>query len=118
MCVADGGGVGAGGGGGSSLGGVLTTVSLLAEWDRRGRWGRERAGVGGREDEEQREERDIGEDEQEEETDRDVTGDQARERQALAGFAGSFDLTARDMARDDGNEPAEAPGAKDRRRGE
>ncbi len=52
---------------------------------------------------------------QEEETDGDVTGDQPRQRQALAGFAGSFDLTARHVPGDDGDEPAQAPGAEDRR---
>ena len=113
----DGGGVGAGGGG-SSLDGVLTTVSLLAEWDWCGRWGREGAGVRGREDEYEDEERDVGEYEQEEEPDRDVTGDQPRQRQALAGFAASFDLAARDMPGNDGDEPTEAPGAEDRRGGE
>ncbi len=74
--------------------------------------------MGGREGEDEDEERDIREDEEEEESNRNVTGDQAGQRQALAGFAGSFDLTARDMARNDCNEPAQAPGAEDRRRGE
>ena len=74
--------------------------------------------MGGREGEDEDEERDVGEDEQEEETDRDVTGDQPRQRQSLAGLSGSFDLAPGHVSGDDRDDAPQAPGAEDRRRRE
>ena len=69
----------------------------------------------GREGEDEDEECDVRENEQKEESDRDITGDQPGQRQALAGFAGSFDLAPGHMSGDDRDDAPQAPGAEDRR---
>ncbi len=74
--------------------------------------------MGGGEGEYEDEERDVREYEQEEEPDRDVTGDQAGQRKAFAGFTRSLDLAPGHVAGDHRDYAAQAPGAEDRRRGE
>jgi len=90
-------------------------VSLLGKRDWRWRRRRGGAGVGGGEGEYEDEERDVGEYEQEEEPDRDVTGDQAGQRKAFAGFTRSLDLAPGNVAGDHGDDSPEAPGAQDGR---
>lgn len=71
--------------------------------------------MGCREGEYEDEERDVGEYEQEEESDRDITGDQAGQRQALAGLARPLDLAPGHMAGNDSDDASKAPRAEDRR---
>src|SRR5258708_5512097 len=101
---------GAGGGGGRSLGGVLTAVSLRNRGGARG-GGR----VGRRKRENEDEERDVHGDEQESEADCDVTHDQAYQRQVASRLAAPLDLRPCNMARDHGDQAAEAPAADHRR---
>jgi hypothetical protein len=69
--------------------------------------------MSGRENEYEGDERKVRQDQEREKGDRNVPGDKARERQAIARFARPLDLAPRDMTRDDRDEAAQAPGAED-----